>query len=77
MTALVGFTRIDAGSEQDDPEMDIPTSTAPLARNSPSWVPASEVRGEGIFIQFDEERIRTWLNKKEVKERDALFFEAH
>lgn len=77
VTALVGFTRIDSGGEQEDPEMDIPTSTAPLARNDPTWVPASEVRGEGIFIQFDEERIRTWLNKKEVKERDALFFEAH
>lgn len=78
VTALVGFTRIDSGGgEQEDPEMDIPTSTAPLARNSPTWVPASEVRGEGIFIQFDEERIRTWLNKKEVKERDSLFFEAH
>lgn len=78
VTALVGFTRIDAGGgEQDEPEMDIPTSTAPLARNAPTWVPASEVRGEGIFIQFDEERIRAWLNKKEVKERDALFFEAH
>jgi len=77
VTALVGFTRIDSGGEQDDPEMDIPTSTAPLARNAPTWVPASEVRGEGIFIQFDEDRIRGWLNKKEVKERDALFFEAH
>jgi hypothetical protein len=77
VTALVGFTRIDSGGEQEDPELDIPTSTAPLARNSPVWVPASEVRGEGIFIQFDEERIRAWLNKKPVKDRDALFFEAH
>jgi hypothetical protein len=77
VTALVGFTRIDSGGEQEDPETDIPTSTAPLARNSPTWVPASEVRGEGIFIQFDEERIQAWLSKKEVKDRDALFFEAH
>lgn len=77
VTALVGFTRIDSWGEQEDPEMDIPTATAPLARNSPTWVPATEVRGEGIFIQFDEERVRAWLNKAEVKERDALFFEAH
>jgi hypothetical protein len=77
VTALVGFTRIDSGGEQEDPEMDIPTSTAPLARNAPTWVPASEVRGEGIFIQFDEERIQAWLKKKEVKDRDGLFFEAH
>ena len=57
--------------------MDIPTSTAPLARSSPTWVPASEVRGEGLFIQFDEELVQSWLGKKEVKERDILFLEAH
>ena len=77
VTALVGFTRIDSSSEQEDPEMDIPTSTAPLARSSPTWVPASEVRGEGLFIQFDEELVQSWLGKKEVKERDILFLEAH
>lgn len=77
VTALVGFTRVDAGGEQEDPAMDIPTSTAPLSRNDPSWVPASEVRGEGIFIQFDEGRIQRWLEKPEVLERNAQFYEAH
>ena len=77
VTALVGFTRIDSGSEQEDPELDIPTSTAPLSRNAPTWVPASEVRGEGIFVEFNEERIQAWLEKKEIQERNALFFEAH
>jgi hypothetical protein len=77
VTALVGFTRIDSGGEQDDPELDIPTSTAPLSRTDPTWVPASEVRGEGIFIQFDEERIQSWLEKKEIQERNSLFLEAH
>jgi hypothetical protein len=77
VTALVGFTRIDSGGEQEDPELDIPTSTAPLSRNSPTWVPASEVRGEGIFIQFAEARIQAWLDRKEIQERNALFFEAH
>lgn len=57
VTALVGFTRIDSGGEQED-DLDIPTSTAPLARNIPTWVPASEVRGEGIFIQFNEKKSR-------------------
>ncbi|HRJ59435.1 MAG TPA: DUF1998 domain-containing protein [Anaerolineales bacterium] len=77
VTALVGFTRIDSGGEQEDPELDIPTSTAPLSRNAPTWVPASEVRGEGIFVEFNEERIQAWLEKKEIQERNALFFEAH
>ena len=60
VTALVGFTRMDAGGELTDPELDIPTKTAPLSRNATAWVPASEVRGEGIFIQFDEQRIQSW-----------------
>ena len=77
VTALVGFTRIDSGGEQEDPELDIPTSTAPLSRNAPTWVPASEVRGEGIFIEFNEEQIQAWLERKEIQERNALFFEAH
>jgi hypothetical protein len=77
VTALVGFTRIDSGGEQEDPELDIPTSTAPLSRNAPTWVPASEVRGEGIFIEFNEERTQAWLERKEIQERNALFFEAH
>ena len=59
MTALVGFTRIDAGGEMTD-ELDIPTQNAPLSQIAPTWVPASEVRGEGIFIQFDEEQIDQW-----------------
>lgn len=77
VTALVGFTRIDSGGEQEDPELDIPTSTAPLSRNAPTWVPASEVRGEGIFIEFNEDKIGQWLEKKEIQERNAQFFEAH
>jgi hypothetical protein len=76
VTALVGFTRIDSGGEQED-ELDIPTSTAPLSRSTPAWVPASEVRGEGIFIEFNEAQIQEWSERKEIQERNALFFEAH
>lgn len=76
VTALVGFTRIDAGGEMTD-ELDIPTQNAPLARTSPTWVPASEVRGEGIFIQFDETHIAEWASRKAVSEAGIEFFDAH
>jgi hypothetical protein len=33
---------------------------APIARNPPRFVPASEVCGEGIFLRFDEGRLGTW-----------------
>ena len=76
VTALVGFTRIDAGGELND-ELDIPTETAPLSRIASSWVPASEVRGEGIFIQFNEDQIAQWANRPGVREASTEFFEAH
>lgn len=53
--ALVGFTRIDAPGEDFD------TPRAPLSRSAPSWVPATEIRGEGVFIQFSEAAVREWL----------------
>jgi hypothetical protein len=34
-----------------------------------NWLPAIEVRGEGIFIQFNEKDIQKWENKSEVKGR--------
>jgi hypothetical protein len=76
VTALVGFTRIDAGDELAD-ELDIPTQNAPLSQNPPTWVPASEVRGEGIFIQFDEERIVQWSTRPAVLKARNEFFDAH
>ena len=47
--ALTGFTRLDA-PDPEDPDL---VTRAPLARDRPTWVPASEVRGEGIFLRID------------------------
>jgi len=76
VTALIGFTRIDSGGEMTD-ELDIPTENAPLSVTPPTWVPASEVRGEGIFIQFDEQKISSWVNKPEILAANEEFFQAH
>jgi hypothetical protein len=57
--ALVGFTRLDA------PDLEDPTlvTRGPLSRDpSPAWVPASEVRGEGIFVRVPEDVLATWEN---------------
>lgn len=45
--AFTGFTRIDA----PDPTDREAVPRAPIARERPDWVPASEVRGEGIFLR--------------------------
>lgn len=75
--ALIGFTRIEAPGDftetQDIPEI----RRAPLSRKRPTWIPASEVRGEGIFLHFREETLREWLEDRALREHDRLFREAH
>lgn len=75
VNALVGFTRVEAPEEfmSDDerPKM------ASLSRTPPTWVPASEVHGEGIFIRFDEAKIREWEKLPSLKERAKKLESGH
>jgi len=64
--ALIGFTRLDA-PDPEDPEL---VRLVPLARSRPEWVPASEVRGEGIFFRLPEELLQEW--EKRVADSHAL-----
>jgi hypothetical protein len=70
-----GFTRFEASTpnlEGEYPEEDIGVRTAPLAAEV-RWLPGVEVRGEGVFVQLDEEAVRAWEGRPEVKAReDAL-----
>lgn len=75
--ALVGFTRLEALGELGDPDLRIDRDPAPLARTAPTWVPAAEVRGEGIFIAFDEAQLTQWLDRAAVHERGLEFYGAH
>ena len=55
--ALVGFSRFDAPDAQE-PDL---VTVAPLGRGKvPEWVPATEVRGEGIFVRLDERAVSDW-----------------
>ena len=65
--ALVGFTRIDAAGVGTDDSLR--PEIAPIYRNQPDWLPAIEVRGEGIFVEFNEEAIGLWESKSEVQAR--------
>lgn len=57
VNAFVGFTRIDALDRIDDSK----SRVAPLVqKDRPTWVPATEDRGEGFFLQFDETAILKW-----------------
>lgn len=57
VNAFIGFTRIDALDRIDDAAARV----APLCANGkPTWVPATEDRGEGVFLQFDESVVASW-----------------
>jgi hypothetical protein len=64
--AFHGFTRLDA-PDSEDPNL-IPV--APLSRRDPTWAPASEVFGEGIFLRVDAAALRQWASK--VADEEAV-----
>jgi len=63
--ALVGFTRLSAPERR---ELD-PSNRLPLGRAIPTWVPAFEQRGEGLFLQLHEDRVRDWEQRVSEHER--------
>ena len=72
---LIGFTRIESPRDFDTP-FDLPNEKrAPLSRQAPTWVPASETNGEGIFFHFSEAAIKKWMPK--VAKHEADFKAAH
>lgn len=52
--ALCGFTRIDGPDAAD------PARIAPIWKDPQPWLPAAEVRGEGILITLPETRVEQW-----------------
>ena len=75
VNALIGFTRVEAPEESDDPNERPPM--AALSRAQHTWVPAFEVYGEGIFIRFKEDVVGQWEGTGPVKERDARLLAGH
>ena len=71
VVALVGFARIEAPdsgvAEDAGPSLDQP----PLAESGPYWVPAAEMRGEGLFIRLPEELVVAWSDRAARSERVA------
>jgi hypothetical protein len=75
--ALVGFTRVESAGDGDDYNDLSPDRCVRLRRDPPNWVPATEVRGEGIFMQFSESAIGQWLLRPEVEALDRQFLASH
>lgn len=67
--ALTGFTRLESKGGPfggDGEEVDI----APISRNpNLDWLPAVEVRGEGLFFEFGSAALDTWAKTPDVEQR--------
>lgn len=71
--AQVGFTRFEAAVPDVNGELALDVERAALSQNQ-DWLPAVENRGEGLFIGFKEDAVRSWFEKKAVKDRTAQLF---
>ncbi|POB00323.1 hypothetical protein C2134_02615 [Chromobacterium sinusclupearum] len=56
------FTRI-------NPPFDGEGEVAPISESALDWLPAIEVRGEGVFIQLDQNEVLQWEQREDVKQR--------
>ena len=61
--AFYGFSRA-----KYDPR-DIPAKKKNLSIKSKNWLPAVWYRGEGIFLEFDDNKLKKWQSEKIVQER--------
>jgi hypothetical protein len=75
--AIAGFTRIAPPGELGEEITEPMAPRAPLTRRPPLWVPACDVRGEGIFLELHEDAIQRWTASAAAREQDRRLFEAH
>ena len=66
--ALIGFTRFEAAMRDIHGEYDTDVERAEIALE-PTWYPAVENRGEGVFLQLRSESVDEWLERDAVQHR--------
>lgn len=66
--ALSGFTRV----SPPDPGETSQVEKSPIARQRMPWLPGIEIRGEGIYLELDEEAVSRWMNREDVSTRAHL-----
>ncbi len=67
-SALIGFARVeppDSGFGEDESHV----RRVALSTENPTWVPANDTRGEGIFVRLPEQRIAAWEQQAENDDR--------
>jgi hypothetical protein len=75
--ALLGYTRLESNSDFAEITALEDARISPISRTPPTWLPASEVRGEGIFLTIKEDTLQTWEARKEVQQLQRDFLDSH
>ena len=75
--ALLAFTRIESKGDFADAGYVDDGRETKLSRESPVWLPASEVRGEGLFLRLSEKPLQEWESRDDVKALEQEFLAAH
>ncbi len=65
----VGFTRLEPVTPDLQGEFDLGVQSQRLGLTS-DWLPAAEIRGEGLLVELDEDAVRGWEQRPAVIERD-------
>jgi hypothetical protein len=78
----VSFSRLDSISSNLQGEFDFERAKhKPAALMLPTgnqkWLPAAEVRGEGIFLELDEQAVHDWERRPAVSGRAELLLRAY
>jgi hypothetical protein len=64
-----GFSRIKPPQlgEETENSSEEKIETMPVSQRRQKWLPGYEVRGEGIFLEFNKYELNKWANKANVK----------
>ena len=68
VVAQIGFTRLEPVTPDVQGEYDLGVKNAALGLTT-NWLPASEIYGEGVFLELDEKAVQAWEDRESVKER--------
>ncbi|NLD47702.1 MAG: DUF1998 domain-containing protein [Clostridiaceae bacterium] len=70
--AFIAFSRLEPNTVQS-----ISDKKKMLRLGNGDWLPAIEVYGEGIFFEFNTERLEAWASRESVKQRLAILNRAY
>lgn len=78
----VSFSRFDSVNanlqgEYDYDDKEVQPTVLTLPEGNEKWLPAAEVRGEGLFFELDPEAVDEWVNRPAVRERAERLAGAH